>query len=64
MKRKIVLELTRAEARGLESLAGEGYAAMSTDEEAAKAYLGNKREQEAAWDAYRKLRVALGYHQY
>jgi hypothetical protein len=55
----ITLKLTLAEARALDTLAGEGAAGLLTDEAAGRAYLGGKRGMESAERACEKLRAAV-----
>ena len=57
--RKIILELTPSEARGLWALAGEGAEGILTDEGAARDFIGNHAQQEAARRGYEKLGSAI-----
>lgn len=54
----LALVLTKAEAKGLSALAGEGAAGLLTDAVAAKAYIGNKKAVEAAESALNALQGA------
>jgi hypothetical protein len=55
---KVLVVLTRAEAEALSTCAGEGYAGYSTDQEAARGYLGGPHGLAAATRALRKLHAA------
>lgn len=52
---RVVLNLSRLEAKGLHALAGEGAEGILTDPAAAAAYVGNRAAQEAAERALRHL---------
>jgi hypothetical protein len=54
----ICLCLTVVEAKGSETLPGEGTAGLLTDAEAAKAHIGNRHKQNAANRGYAKLTEA------
>lgn len=54
-----MLMLTPLQARGLAKLAGEGAEGLLNDAEAARAYVGNKRAQDAAREALSLLNAAL-----